>query len=66
MSVAIEDYPRYANSLKISKWKSQAVSRRTDSIKTKRRTEGQTMIYKLLHRIIKIEQHEPHLRPGYS
>jgi hypothetical protein len=26
-------------------------------------TEGQTMIYKTLHRKLKIEQHEPHWKP---
>jgi len=26
--------------------------------------KGQTTIYKTLHRKLKIEQHEPHLKPG--
>jgi len=26
----------------------------------RKRTEGRTMIYKILHRKLKIEQHEPH------
>jgi len=26
----------------------------------RKRTKGQTMIYKTLHRKLKIEQHEPH------
>jgi len=29
----------------------------------KKRTKGQTMIYKTLHRKLKIEQREPHLKP---
>jgi len=33
--------------------------------KTKR-TKGQTTIYKTLHRKLKIEQHEPHKKPGVN
>jgi len=44
-----------------SKGQSEAVIRRTDNIMTKRKgTKRQTMIYKTLHRKIKIEQHEPY------
>ena len=34
----------------------------------RKRTKGQTMIYKALHRklYIKIDQHEPHLKPGVN
>ena len=40
------------------------VGRRTDNIITKRkRTKGQTMIYKIIHRKLKIEQHETHYKP---
>ena len=38
---------------------------RTDNTMTKRkRTKEQIMIYKTLHRKLKIEQHEPHLKPA--
>jgi len=30
----------------------------------RKRTKGQTMIYKTIHRKLKIEQLEPHLKPG--
>ena len=34
---------------------------------TKRKgTKGQTTIYKTLHRKLKIEQHEPHWKPGMN
>jgi uncharacterized protein YxeA len=32
----------------------------------RRRTKGQTMRYKTLHRKLKIEQHEPHQKLGSS
>ena len=38
--------------------KSEAVIRRTDNTKTD--TKGQTKIYKILHRKLRIESHEPH------
>ena len=31
-----------------------------------KREKGQTMIYKILHRTLKIEQHEPHKKIYYS
>jgi len=31
--------------------------------KNKKRTKRSTMIYKTLHRKLKIEQHEPHRKP---
>jgi hypothetical protein len=41
------------------------MSRRTDNIMEKRkRTKGQTTIYKTLHRKLKIEQHEIPQKPG--
>jgi hypothetical protein len=49
------------NSLKIPKGQSEAVNRRTDNTMTKRkRRKGQTMIFKTLHRNLKIEPHESH------
>jgi hypothetical protein len=40
---------------------SEVENQRTDNTMAKRqRTEGQTMIYKTLHRKLKIEQQEPH------
>ena len=37
------------------------VIRRTDNtIANRKSTKGQTMIYKTLHRKLKVEQHEPH------
>jgi len=46
---------------KIPKGKWEAVNRTTDSTKFKwKRTGGQTMIYKTLHRKQKIEQLKPH------
>jgi hypothetical protein len=37
------------------------VIRRTDNTMANRKsTKGQTMIYKTLHRKLKVEQHEPH------
>ena len=54
-------------SLKISKGQSESVDRRTDNTMVKRtRTKGQTTIYKILHRKLKIEQHEPYLIPGVN
>ena len=49
-------------SLKIPKGQSGTVyQRRTDNTMAKRKsTKGQTIIYKTLHRKIKIEHHEPH------
>jgi hypothetical protein len=39
----------------------KAVNRRTDNIMSKsKRTKGHTTIYRILHRKLKIEQHEPH------
>ena len=32
----------------------------------KKRTKGQTMIYKTLHRKLNIQQHEPYWKPGVS
>jgi len=45
-----------------TKWVIKAVNRRrTDNIMVKIKiTQEQTMIYKTLHRKLKIEQHEPH------
>jgi hypothetical protein len=44
--------------LKISK---SGNRKRTDNTMAKRKsTKGQTMIYKILHRKLKIELHEPH------
>ena len=59
----------FKKSLKIPKAQSETVNRRTDNMMTKRkRTKGQTMIYKALHRklYIKINQHEPHLKPDVN
>ena len=44
---------------------SEAVNRsRKDNTMVKRkRSKGQTMIYKTLHRVLKIEQYEPHYKP---
>jgi hypothetical protein len=44
---------------------SEAVTRRTDNKMNKRkRTIRQTMVDKLLHGKLKIEQHESHKKPG--
>ena len=60
-------YPwyEYMKCLKIPKWRAESVNRRrTDNTMAKRkRTQGQTMIYKALHRKLKIESHELHLNP---
>jgi hypothetical protein len=46
-------------SLKIPMGLSEAVNRRTDNTMDKRkRTKGQTTIFRTLHRKLKIEQHE--------
>jgi len=54
--------------LKIPQWSSEAVNRRTDNTMAKKtdntmakrkRTKGQTMVYKTQHKILKIERHEP-------
>ena len=52
--------------LKIPKGLSETVNcRKTDNKKSKRkRTKGQTIIYKTPHRILAIEQHELHLKQG--
>ena len=48
---------------KIPKWYSESVNRKTDNAMTERkRTKEQTTIYKILQ----IEQHEPHLKPGVN
>ena len=42
---------------------SEAIYRRTENVIAKRkRTKGQTTIYKRQHRKLMIEQHEPHQR----
>jgi len=42
-----------------------AKRKRTDKTMAKRkRTKGQSTIYKTLHIKLKIEQHEPHRKPG--
>ena len=48
--------------LKVPKGKSEAVNRRrTDNTMTKTKgTKGQTTMYEILHRKLKIEKHEPH------
>ena len=52
---------------KIPKWYSESVNRKTDNTMTERkRTKGQTTIYKTLDRKLQIEQHEPHLKPGVN
>jgi hypothetical protein len=38
----------------------EAVNWRTDNAIQRPKEKGQTMIYKTLHRKLKIEQHEPH------
>ena len=47
---------------------SEAVNRRKtcteNTIATRKETKGQTMIYKKLHRKLKIEQHEPQYNRG--
>jgi len=54
-------------SLKIPKGLSESVNRRTDNTLVKRKiTKGRTTIYKLLHRKLKIEQHEPHSQTGVT
>jgi len=51
-------YAMLKKSLKIPKRKSESVNWRTDNKMTKRkRTNGQTTIFKTLHRKLKIEQH---------
>jgi hypothetical protein len=47
--------------LKISKGQPEAVNRRSVRM---RRKKGQTVIYKTIHRKLKIEQHEPTLKTG--
>jgi hypothetical protein len=46
--------------------KSEAINRRTrDNTMVKRkRTKGKTIIFKALHKNLKIEQHEPHKMRG--
>ena len=52
--------------MKIPKGYSDAVNRMTDNTMVKRkRTKGQTMIYKTLHRKLTIEQHETHKKHLY-
>jgi hypothetical protein len=54
---------RFKKSLKIPKMyiRSKSVNRRTDNTMAERkRTQGQTTIYKTPHRKLKIEQHKPH------
>ena len=34
-----------------------------NTMSTRKRTQGQTMIYKTLHRKLKIEQHQAHKNP---
>ena len=49
----------YRKSLKIPKGSKFVNRRKTDNTTTKKkRTKGQTTIYKTLHRKLKIEQHE--------
>ena len=48
-------------SLKTSKGQSEAVNQRRDNTMQKRQ-KGQTMIYKILHKKLNIEQHESHLK----
>ena len=39
----------------------------TDNTMAKRKTtKGQTMIYKTLHKILKMEQNKPHLKQGVN
>jgi hypothetical protein len=51
--------------LKISQRYSEAVIRRwaENKMVKRKRAKGQTMIYKTLHRKLKIEQQEPHKKP---
>jgi hypothetical protein len=45
----------------ITKGQSEVIHRRTDTTTVKKkRSKGQTTIYKTLHRYLKIEQHEPY------
>ena len=54
-------------SLKILNGKSESVNQRTDTTIAKRkRTKGQTTIFKTLHIKLKIEYHEPHKKPGMN
>jgi len=47
--------------LKIPKGSSEAVNRRRadNAIAKRKRTKGKTTIHKIIHRKLKIEQHEP-------
>jgi DNA-dependent RNA polymerase auxiliary subunit epsilon len=40
--------------------------RQTTQWPEEKRTKGQTIIYKILHRKLKIEQHESHYKPGVN
>jgi hypothetical protein len=52
-------------SLKISKMYSKAVNGRIDNTMTNKKwTKGQTIIYKAIHRKLKIEQQEPQYNWG--
>jgi hypothetical protein len=49
-----------------TKRKKKHYRRRGDNAMTKKRTRLQTMIYRILHRTLKIEQHEPHYTLGVN
>jgi len=50
----------FKKSLKIPKGNPETVNRRTDNtMAIRKRTKGQTMIYKRLHKKLNIELHEP-------
>jgi hypothetical protein len=62
-SISVTFYPvrGLIYNLKIPKISKAVSGMRTDNtIETRKGTTAQTMIYKTLHRNLKIEQHEPH------
>jgi hypothetical protein len=42
------------------------ISKKYNTMAKRKRTKGQTTIYKTLHRKQKMEQHEPHKQPGIN
>lgn len=51
-------------SFKISKVQSETANRIQCNDQMKSENKGQTTIYKILHKKIKIDQHELHQKPG--
>jgi hypothetical protein len=52
--------------LKITKWKAEAVNRRTRQRNGQKGEKVQTTIYKTLHIKLMIKQHEPYKKPGVN